>query len=309
MGRDISQTTCTTYNDAGQVSSLMYPDGETVTSQFDGNGYLRLVYGGTASSTDPVNFLASQIGYTNDGLLSSMAIGGSASKTSTPTPVFTISIGYDGIQRAVSTQATRNGTTFWNQTRTYDNVGNVLSLNTILPTTSGSTQTEMQSFCYDALNCLVWSGNTGTPTGGDHCGLNPTGTTISTYQQSYSYDALDRLTNGSQGTQSYGSFPVHGVTGLSNVLGQYASYDAMGNMTTSDTITFDNYTDLTYSGGVLSTTKYYTVGVQKIAMSKDGVLSYLLNGSADTVQNNAFGMDPFAYVGIVMLNPLGRIVH
>ena len=38
---------------------------------------------------------------------------------------------------------------------------------------SGGTQTDNQSFCYDALSRLIWAGNTGTPTGGDHCGNTP----------------------------------------------------------------------------------------------------------------------------------------
>lgn len=74
----------------------------------------------------------------------------------------------------------------WSQARTYDNVGNVISLNTTLPKAGGGTQTDNQSFCYDEFNQLVWAGNSGTSTSGDHCGLTPTGTTTSIYQQSLS---------------------------------------------------------------------------------------------------------------------------
>jgi YD repeat-containing protein len=36
-----------TYNDLGTINSLTYPDGETVTSQYDSNGRLRSAYFGT----------------------------------------------------------------------------------------------------------------------------------------------------------------------------------------------------------------------------------------------------------------------
>ncbi|GCE23197.1 RHS repeat-associated core domain-containing protein [Dictyobacter kobayashii] len=271
-----------------------------------------------------------------------MAFGGTGLTTNVPTPTFSTSLSYDGIQRPLTSTASRSGTMFWSQTRTYDNVGNVINLNTMVPTTTNGTKTDSQSFCYDDLNRLVWSGNAGTPTGGNHCGLAPNGTTVGTYQQSYSYDALDRLTNGPSGSETYGTFPAHGAVTLGNVPNQYASYDAMGNMTcrnvdttsghgcdaaqsgaimtydnegrldtwvapngtvasdqylydnsgqrvlqrasntvgstttTSDTISFDGFTDVTITGGTTSTTKYYSVGGQRVAMRQDGTFSYLM---------------------------------
>jgi YD repeat-containing protein len=90
---------------------------------------------------------------------------------------------------------------------------------------------------------LVWAGNTGTPSGGDHCGNAPSGTTLSTYQQSFSYDNLDRLTSGPAGTITYGdSSHVHAATNLSSIPNQYASYDAMGNMTCRNTDTTSGHT-------------------------------------------------------------------
>ncbi|GCE23174.1 hypothetical protein KDK_69740 [Dictyobacter kobayashii] len=341
-GTTTTQTVNASYNDAGQVTTLNYPDGELVTSQYDSNDYLRSAYFGGAGVTDPVTFLVGQVSYTNAGQLAGMAFGGTGFTTSVPTPTFSTSLSYDGIQRPLTSTATRSGTTFWSQTRTYDNVGNVINLNTTVPTTTNGTKTDSQSFCYDDLNRLVWSGNTGTPTGGNHCGLAPNGTTVSAYQQSYSYDDLDRLTNGPSGSETYGTFPTHGAVTLGNVPNQYASYDAMGNMTcrnvdttsghgcdaaqsgaimtydnegrlatwvapngtvasdqflydnsgqrvlqrasntvgstttTSDTISFDGYTDVTITGGTTSTTKYYSAGGQKVAMRQDGTFSYLL---------------------------------
>ncbi|GCE23204.1 RHS repeat-associated core domain-containing protein [Dictyobacter kobayashii] len=369
-GTTTTQTVNASYNDAGQVTTLNYPDGELVTSQYDNNDYLRSVYFGGAGVTNPVTFLVGQVSYTNAGQLSGMAFGGSAVPTSVPTPVFSTSLSYDGIQRPLTSTASRSGTTFWNQTRTYDNVGNVINLSTTVPTTTNGTKTDSQSFCYDDLNRLVWSGNTGTPTGGNHCGLAPNGTTVSAYQQSYSYDALDRLTNGPSGSETYGTFPAHGAVTLGNVPNQYASYDAMGNMTcrnvdttsghgcdaaqsgaimtydndgrlatwvapngtvasdqflydnsgqrvlqrasntvgstttTSDTISFDGYTDVTITGGTTSTTKYYSVGGKTVAMRQDGTFfSYLM---PDFLGSNSINLRADGSVQAVQLfSPFG----
>jgi RHS repeat-associated protein len=216
------------------------------------------------------------------------------------------------------------------------------------------THTDHYQISYDALNRLVWAGDTGTPTGGDHCGSAPSGTTIATYQQSYTYDALDRLTSGPSGTETYGTTPTHGAITLSSVPNRYASYDAMGNMTCrnvdttagstqscgtaqtgalmsydneghfsswtapgastpsdqflydsaghrvlqrvsngsgspTDTITFDDVTDVTINGSQTSTTKYYTVNGQRVAMRQDGVLSYLVPDLLGSVSLTLYG--------------------
>jgi YD repeat-containing protein len=75
-GQDLTQTMNFAYNDAGQITGLVYPDGEAVTSQYDNNGYFRSAYFGTATNTDPVTFLVGQTSYTNQGQLSSLALGG-----------------------------------------------------------------------------------------------------------------------------------------------------------------------------------------------------------------------------------------
>ncbi|GER88987.1 hypothetical protein KDW_31490 [Dictyobacter vulcani] len=337
-GKTTTQTAYMSYNDMGQVTSLVYPDNETISAQFNTNGYLQSSYFGTSGTPDPVSFLVGQMSYTDSGLVSGMAFGGSGAKAGTPTAVFSTAMSYDGIQRPQTTSATRAGGTFWSQMRGYDNVGNVTSVNTTLSTTGNVLQTDSQSFCYDDLNRLVWAGNSGTPTGGDHCGNAPSGTTIGTYQQSYSYDALDRLTNGPSGATTYGGFPMHGAVTLGKMPNQYASYDAMGNMTcrnvdttsnhscdstqtgakitydnegrpntwtapngtdaddqflydnagnrvlertrtgstVTDTITFDGLTDVSITGASTSTTKYYAADGQRVAMRKDGTLTYLL---------------------------------
>jgi RHS repeat-associated protein len=242
-GTTTTQTMKMSYNDGGELTSLVYPDGETLTSQYDVNGRFQSAYFGTPSTPDPVNFLVGQSGYTGSGQLSSLAIGGSGPKSGTPTPVFTENFGYDSIQRPQSVSATVVSSTIWSQGRTYDNVGNVLQLATTVPTVGGGTQTDNQSFCYDALSRLIWAGNSGTPTGGDHCGNAPAGSTISPYQQSFSYDSLDRLTSGPAGSLTYGdSNHVHAATTLGSMPNPYASYDAMGNMTCRNTDTGGGHT-------------------------------------------------------------------
>src|SRR6266699_6276003 len=95
----------------------------------------------------------------------------------------------------------------------------------------------------DALSRLIWAGNTGTPTGGDHCGNAPTGTTLSTYQQSFSYDSLDRMASGPAGSVTYGDINhVHAATTLGSMPNPYASYDAMGNMTCRNIDTTSGHT-------------------------------------------------------------------
>jgi RHS repeat-associated protein len=242
-GTATTQTMKMSYNDGGELTSLVYPDGETLTSQYDVNGRFQIAYFGTPSTPDPVNFLVGQTTYTGSGQMASLALGGSGPKSGTPTPVFTLNFGYDGIQRPQSTSAIKGGTTIWSQARTYDNVGNVLQLATTVPTTSGGTKTDNQSFCYDALSRLIWAGNSGTPTGGDHCGTAPSGTTLSPYQQSFSYDSLDRLTSGPAGSLTYGdSNHVHAATTLGNIPNPYAGYDAIGNMTCRNTDTGSGHT-------------------------------------------------------------------
>src|ERR1019366_3504395 len=60
-----TQSVSLSYNDIGQVTTLTYPDGETLTGQYDSNGYFRSAYFGSSTSTDPVNFLVAKTSYTN----------------------------------------------------------------------------------------------------------------------------------------------------------------------------------------------------------------------------------------------------
>jgi len=270
-------------------------------------------------------------------------------------------------ERPQSSSATVGSTTICSQGRTYDNVGNVLQLATTVPTVGGGTQTDNQSFCYDALSRLIWAGNSGTPTGGDHCGNAPAGSTVSAYQQSFSYDDLDRMASGPAGSVTYGDINhVHAATTLGSMPNPYAGYDAMGNMTcrntdttsghtcgssptgalmsydnegrltgwtaptgttatdaflydnagnrvlqrvnngtVTDTITFDGYTETVLSGGTTTTTKYYNVNGQRVALKTGGTLSYLLS---DVLGSSTIALDSTGTTQAVQLfAPYGSI--
>jgi YD repeat-containing protein len=66
---------------------------------------------------------------------------------------------------------------------------------------------------------------------------------ITPYLQAYSSDSLDWLTSSVAGTYTYGdpNHP-HAVTNLSDMPNQYATYDAMGNLTCRNTDTTSGHT-------------------------------------------------------------------
>ncbi|GCF08613.1 hypothetical protein KDI_21770 [Dictyobacter arantiisoli] len=204
--------------------------------------------------------------------------------------------------------------TLFDQTRTYDAVGNVSTVNTTLP-----TGTDNQMYCYDELNRTTWAGSTGTAP----CGTLTAGTlTAANYQQSYVFDTLNRLTTGPSGSETYGD-PNH-LNAVTSAPGYTASYDPAGNMTTrngqpivydalsrqtnwqstatsptqtatyayngegervqqvvadSGTTTTTNYIgpneEVSTTGSTTTTTKYYNAGVASVT-NVNGTLSYLV---------------------------------
>jgi hypothetical protein len=117
---------------------------------------------------------------------------------------FDFSASYDALDRAtdLKTKRTSDGTTLFDQARTFDAAGNVLTASTTL-----GAATDNQVFCYDEQNRLTWAGSAGVPP----C----TGTAITAgslsaaqYSQSFSYDNMGQLTSGPLGTYGYGD-PAH----------------------------------------------------------------------------------------------------
>lgn len=91
-GQTTSQMMNMSYNDGGELTGLVYPDGETVTSQYDANGRFQSAYFGTSSTPDPVTFLVGQTTYNGNGQLASLALGGSGPKSGTPMPVLVLNL-------------------------------------------------------------------------------------------------------------------------------------------------------------------------------------------------------------------------
>jgi YD repeat-containing protein len=205
------------YNDAGMPTSVTYPDGDTLTTGYTAQGWLGGVTEQLGSNT---NTLLSAVSYTG--------INGAAEEPTSATmgnSTYTASFTYDGMARPVSTttQLASNQSTLFSQTRGYDNVGNVTSVQTTLP-----AGTDNQVFCYDDLNRLTWAGSTGTPSCGTS--LTPGSLTSAAYTASYAYDTNNRLTTGPAGTYTDGnSSHVDALTSASS--GYTASYDAAGDMT------------------------------------------------------------------------------
>jgi RHS repeat-associated protein len=207
-----------TYDDAGNVLTRRYPDGETVSNAYTGQGWLSGVntQQGTTTTT-----LLSGAAYTGVGGAFGDITGAALDGTA-----YRYSASDDLLGRATDLKVT-NGTgtaTLFDQARTFDAMGNVATASTTLP---GGT--DNQAFCYDEQNRLTWAGSTGTaPCTGTAV---PAGTlTAAQYTQSFTYDTLGRMATGPLGSYSYGSGAhVHAATAVGS--GYTASYDAAGDMT------------------------------------------------------------------------------
>src|ERR1051326_6020218 len=211
-------TTQTSYDDAGNVLSQVYPDGETVSNGYTAQGWLSSV--STLQGTTTTQLL-SGAAYTGIGGAFGELTGASLGNST-----YNYAATYDLLDRATDPKVTRSsdGSSRFEEQRTFDGAGNVTTETSTLP---GGT--DDQAFCYDEQDRLAWAGSVGTPP----C----TGTAISAgtltaaqYTQSFTYDVMGRLATGPLGSYTYGSSAhVHAATSIGT---QYtASYDAAGNMT------------------------------------------------------------------------------
>ncbi len=126
---------------------------------------------------------------------------------------------YDGDQRPTSLTTnwlpgSGNSGEILGQSRSYDNASNVTSTNAFfagVPGQSSSGGSEVQNFCYDSLNRLVWSGNGGTQPGAGNgtCGSGVLANSLTGagYTAPYSYTNLGQIwqgpLDGSGGTEQY----------------------------------------------------------------------------------------------------------
>ncbi|HVU67377.1 MAG TPA: SpvB/TcaC N-terminal domain-containing protein, partial [Ktedonobacteraceae bacterium] len=153
------------YNDANQITATTATAGTASYSfspVYDATtGSLQGLSTGTSGGTANLASLA----YNEYAQLSGITLLNGSS-----TQIASTQYSYDGDQRP--TGLTTNwlpgsGTSgeILGQTRAYDNGGNVTSTNTFfasVPGHSGSGGSEVQNFCYDEQNRLIWSGNGGT---------------------------------------------------------------------------------------------------------------------------------------------------
>jgi RHS repeat-associated protein len=205
------------YNDADMPTSVVYPDGDTVSLAYGSQGWLAQAIE-TLSSVS--NTLVSAISYGNQAgalkLPSSASVGNSA---------YQWTMGYDLLGRQTSTAVNRasDSALLFSQSRAFDAVSNVTSVNTAL-----FAGTDNQAYCYDDLNRLSWAGSTGTAP----CGQALTTGTLTSaqYQQSYNFDVLDRLTSGPLGSgyQYQDAAHLNAVTSVGTAY--TATYDAAGDM-------------------------------------------------------------------------------
>jgi RHS repeat-associated protein len=297
----------TTYNDAKQPTKLTYPDGDTAATSYTSQDWLS---GMSETLNSTTNTLLS-VNYQNAAGAAQMP-----SSALVGNGIYQWNLNYDALFNPIEQQVQKvsGSVTLFDQTRSYDAVGNVSTVNTTLP-----TGTDHQMFCYDAMNRMTWAGSTGTAP----CGTLTAGTlTAANYQQSYTFDTLNRLTTGPSGSQTYGD-PNH-LDAVTSVPGYTASYDPAGNMTTrsgqplsydalsrqtnwqntatnptqtatyayngegervqqvvtnSGTTTTTNYIgtneEVSTTGSTTTTTKYYSIGVALVA-NVNGTLSYLV---------------------------------
>ncbi len=89
--------------------------------------------------------IVSAVQYTNAGQLAGMTLGGVVYQGTVTKPV-TVNLGYDSLQQWFLTSVTVGSTTLFSQAQTYDNVGNIIQLSTTLPTSSGGSKADNQSF-------------------------------------------------------------------------------------------------------------------------------------------------------------------
>lgn len=211
-----SYTSQQSYDDAGNVLTQTYPDGEVVTNAYTPQAWVAGLTVQQGSVSTPV---VNAVTYSGVGGAGGVITGASLGGT------YTYAASYDSLLRLTDTTITvsSTGTKLFEEARGFDAAGNVTSLNTTLP-----QGTDVQQFCYDEQNRLTWAGAAGTPpcTG---VAISSGTLTASQYTQSFAYDTFGRLTSGPLGNYTYGDGAhLHAVTAIGTAY--TAAYDAAGDM-------------------------------------------------------------------------------
>jgi hypothetical protein len=219
-----SSTIGYSYTDAGASNSVTYSDGEVAGYSYSGSGALLSVSatpaGGSATTLFGTLLYSTAEGQT--GLLSSAKV---ANNVYTYTPTYDPLLRFNSLTWTLSS----TGATVFGASRSFDNVGNVATVTTMLP-----AGTDLQAFCYDEQNRVTWTdGQTAT----GPCGVSITTGSLSAAAYgpgNVTYDTLDRMTSTNSGANSYADAAhLHAGTGIGGYFS--AAYDAAGDMTCRST--------------------------------------------------------------------------
>jgi RHS repeat-associated protein len=247
-----------TYTDANQpeqtTTSRLNPsaNGYTFANVYDPT--LGVLTGLSDDGTQNPNFAT--LSYNANALISQIGL-----TTNTGTSLANLTFSYDGDLRPVEQSATwQSGSgqsgQFFDQAVGYDDASNVTSETTTMNQTGGQSgsSSEVQNFCYDEQNRLVWAGNSGTQPapGNGTCGNGTLSNTFpgASYSSSYLYTHLGQLWQGPLNNYSQNkqylycnSTAPHQVTdvvplgqgyscsNLPTSINYSLSYDAWGNVT------------------------------------------------------------------------------
>ncbi|MBV6396396.1 MAG: hypothetical protein HFACDABA_01994 [Anaerolineales bacterium] len=271
--------TSTTYNSADRPVTMTYPDSEVVTFTYDNQMLVNSVIGTSVYVQSTVYDSASRV--INRTLGNELA------------QIYTY---YAWNQQGGALQ-TLSANSLQNFTYQYDAVGNILSI-------ADSVNSQIQTFTYDAFDRLVTAGTTGdVPQGGyatetytydpvtgnlaSKAGVNYTYDTAHPHAaislsngNLYSYDANGNMIQRNADGKSY-TFAYDAENRLFAVSGDSTAsftYDADGMRVKSvmdgETVYFvGGHFEKTGTGVV---TKYYMAGKTRVALRKNGVVSYLL---------------------------------
>ena len=310
------------YNDADQVTttSTSGSGGYTFTDVYDPtNGALT---GLSNNSSNTANL--AQLSFNEYGQLGTLTYLNGAS--SSPTNLVSETFNYDGDLRPTSLSASwlpssNNSGQILNQGRSYDNAGNVTSINSLFASVSGqsgSGGSETQNFCYDEQNRLIWSGNSGTQPGAGN-GTCGSGTLVSGlsgagYTAPFTYTNLGQIwqgpLNGQGSVQQYlycnsqphqlnGIYPA-GTTcaNMGSATASYsASYDPWGNITSR---TYNSVTaTLTYDALNRLTTYSSSNGQEQYVYDASGnrILKRSTSGSTTTLSAYPSSAEEYDYTG------------
>jgi RHS repeat-associated protein len=312
------------YNDANQVTTTSATAGTamyTFTQVYDPtNGVLQ----GTSNNGSSTANLAT-LAYNEYTLPAGLTLLNGA--TSSPSSIASEQFSYDANLRPTSLTAnwlpsSGNSGQILSQGRTYDNGGNVTSVNTIFAAIPGKTASggsETQNFCYDEQDRLVWAGNGGTqpPTGNGTCGSGTLGNTLSGagYTAPFTYTNLGQLWQGPVNGQGsarqylYCNSQPHELTGIyptgttcstkgSATASYSASYDPWGNVVTrmynsaTATLSYDQLNRMVEYNAGSSGQEWYVYDA-----SGNRVLKRSTSGGTTMLTSYAFGLQELSYTG------------